>query len=109
MLGAVHSGAELLADGHVVVSNLTLTLTLTLPLPLSLIRHIVVCGELSGRAFCGQAGSRDAQIVATGRFDDTAIFGTTTLTSNGPHDIFVTHVTSDGVLDWGEGEWLFNF
>ena len=70
VLGAVHSGAELLADGHVVVSNLTLTLTLTLPLPLSLIRHIVVCGELSGRAFCGQAGSRDAQIVATGRFDE---------------------------------------
>ena len=46
VLGAVHSGAELLADGH-----------------------IVVCGELSGRAFCGQAGSREAQIVATGRFD----------------------------------------
>jgi len=29
-----------------------------------------VCGELSGRAFCGQAGSREAQIVATGRFDE---------------------------------------
>ena len=46
VLGSVHSGAELLADGH-----------------------IVVCGEVSGRVFCGQAGDAGAQIVVTGKFD----------------------------------------
>ena len=46
VLGAVHSGAEVLADGDVFVS-----------------------GDLSGRALCGRGGLDTARLIAAGRFN----------------------------------------
>jgi hypothetical protein len=48
----------------------------------------------------GVGVSSDGGAIVTGQFDETASFGSTTLTSNGDSDVFVGKMSSVGVWEW---------